>query len=345
MKIVNEVEAAVAAGARRATACSELGLDPRTLERWRASGLEDDRRTGPRRAPRNKLTPSERAQIVAVATSPMGCDLSPKQLVPRLADEGTYIGSESTVYRVLRAEKLMAHRGRAAAPVPRPRVEHVATAPHQVWSWDITYLRTSVRGQFYYLYMMMDVWSRKIVGFSVHEVECTEHASTLLCSALAAENCDGRGLVLHADNGGPMKGATMKATIEKLGVLASYSRPSVSDDNAFSESLFRTLKYRPEYPHKAFASLEDARAWVERFVAWYNGVHLHSAIGFVTPADRHAGCADAILAARRAVYQRAKRRHPERWTGDTRSWKAPAKVRLNPNDHLDNYNPQITAAA
>ena len=343
--ITTQVEAAVSAGARRTAACGELGIDPRTLERWRASGLADDGRTGPRQAPRNKLTPRERARIIAVATSPEGRDLSPKQLVPRLADEGKYVGSESTVYRVLRAEKLMAHRGRAAAPVPRPRAEHVAVAPCQVWSWDITYLRTTVRGSFYYLYMMMDVWSRKIVGFAIHEVESPEHASVLLREALANEKFDGRGLVLHADNGGPMKGATMKATMEKLEVHASYSRPRVSDDNAFSESLFRTLKYRPEYPPGAFASLDDARAWVTRFVGWYNEVHLHSAIGFVTPTDRHAGRGDAILAARAAVYKRARRRHPERWSGAARAWQAPAVVRLNPSDHLYVSTPQAAVAA
>jgi hypothetical protein len=134
--------------------------------------------------------------------------------------------------------------------------------------------------------MMMDVWSRKIVGFAVHEVESPERASILLRAALANEKIDGRGLVLHADNGGPMKGSTMKATMEKLEVHASYSRPRVSDDNAFSESLFRTLKYRPEYPPGAFASLDAARAWVARFVGWYNEVHLHSAIGFVFPRRR-----------------------------------------------------------
>ncbi len=324
------VESAVVSGARRAAACAELGINPRTLERWRASQALEDGRHGPRRPPHNKLSKTERARIVEVATREEYRDLSPKQLVPRLADANIYMGSESTVYRVLREEKLLAHRGAAKAPVSRARAEHVATAPRQVWSWDITYLRTRVRGQFFYLYLMMDVWSRKIVGFSVHEAECTDLASALLHSAVDGEGCHDQPPVLHADNGGPMKGATLKATMEKLGVIASYSRPRVSDDNAFSESLFRTLKYCPEYPKRPFASLDEARSWVARFAAWYNEVHLHSGIGYVTPRARHDRHDAAILEQRRAVYERARRRHPERWSGSTRAWLAPAIVRLNP---------------
>ena len=327
--IVSLVDVAVATGARRAVACAELGLDARTLERWRAAGVIDDGRHGPRRTPKNKLTHAERARIVEVATNEEFRDLSPKQIVPRLADRGQYIGSESTLYRVLRSEELIAHRGRALAPVARSRPEHVATAPNQVWSWDITYLRAQVRGTFYYLYLMMDVWSRKVVGFSVQDAECTDLASSLLSEAVKS----GVPRVLHADNGGPMKGATLKATMEKLGVIASYSRPSVSDDNPFSESLFRTLKYCPEYPKKPFASLDQARAWVARFVDWYNDIHLHSGIGFVTPSDRHEGRSELILEARRKVYRRERERHPERWSGEARPWVAPATVRLNPTDH------------
>lgn len=328
--IMSMVDTAVSSGARRAQACKRLDIDPRTLERWRAAGALEDGRRGPRKVPHNKLSTAERARLVTVATSERYRDLSPKQMVPRLADENEYVGSESTVYRVLREHKLMAHRGKAKAPVSRPRLEHVAVAPCEVWSWDITYLRTSVRGQYFYLYLMMDVWSRKIVGFSVHDVECSDLASALLRSSVTSEGCDRGKLVLHADNGGPMKGATLKATMENLGVIASYSRPRVSDDNAFSESLFRTMKYRPEYPNKPFASLEDARTWATRFVAWYNHMHLHSGIGYVTPAARHERRDAHILAGRRAVYERARRCHPERWSRHTRPWIATQTVRLNP---------------
>ncbi len=328
--ILSLVDTAVESGARRAEACARLDIDPRTLERWRASGTLEDGRRGPRKAPHNKLSEAEQERLLAVATSEPYRDLSPKQIVPRLADACDYVGSESTIYRVLRACKLMAHRGKAKPPVSRPRAEHVASGPCQVWSWDITYLRTEVRGQYFYLYLMMDVWSRKIVGFVVHDAECTDLASALLRYAVECEGCDGEKLVLHADNGGPMKGATLKATMESLGVIASYSRPRVSDDNAFSEALFRTVKYRPEYPSKAFASLEAARVWVTAFVAWYNDVHFHSGIGYVTPSARHEGRDVAVLAGRRAVYEGAHDRHPERWSGNIRPWLAPATVRLNP---------------
>ncbi|RYZ57533.1 MAG: DDE domain-containing protein, partial [Proteobacteria bacterium] len=227
-------------------------------------------------------------------------------------------------YRVLRAHKLLTHHGKARPPVSRPRAEPVASAPCQVWSWDITYLRTEVRGQYFYLYLMMEVWSRKIVGFAVHDAECTGLAAVLLRVAVENEGCNAAKLVLHADNGGPMKGATLKATMENLGVIASYSRPRVSDDNPFSEALFRTVKYRPEYPNKPFASLEEARAWVAAFVAWYNDKNLHSGIGYVTPSARHEGRDVAILAGRRAVYEGAHDRHPERWSGNIRPWLAPA---------------------
>ena len=177
---------------------------------------------------------------------------------------------------------------------------------------------------------MLDVWSRKIVGWAVHGSESAEHAAALLLATCRADGADPTGIVLHADNGSPMKGATMVATLERLGVLASYSRPGVSSDNAYSEALFRTLKYRPAFPRHPFAERAAAQAWVAAFVRWYNMQHLHRAIRFVTPADRHAGRDLALLRARRAVYARAKRRHPARWSGAARNWDPIAAVRLNP---------------
>jgi putative transposase len=179
---------------------------------------------------------------------------------------------------------------------------------------------------------MLDVWSRKIVGWAVHDEETAEHAAALFLAICRAQRLDPAGIVLHADNGGPMKGATMVATLERLGVLASFSRPGVSDDNAYSESLFRTMKYRPTFPTRPFADLAAAQAWVAAFVHWYNTQHLHSAIRFVTPADRHAGRDTALLVARRAVYSRARRRTPARWSGSTRNWDPINAVHLNP-DH------------
>jgi putative transposase len=333
-------------GARLERACTELGLDVRTVQRWSNQGENgEDRRYGPKSEPTNKLSEAERRKVLELANSPEYRDLSPKQIVPKLADSGCYVASESTFYRVLRDEQLLAHRGRAKAASSKPPEEHVANAPLEVWSWDITYLRSEVAGEFYYLYLHVDVWSRKIVGWSVNETECGDLATAALNAALHQEGIDGRGLVLHQDNGSPMKGATLKATMERLGVIASYSRPRVSDENPYSESLFRTLKYRPEYPRRPFASIEEARGWVRGFVAWYNHEHLHSGIGFVTPAERHAGRAETILAARRAVYARAYRRNPERWSGAPRAWKHPVEVRLNPPRTTNvRSNPQAAAA-
>ena len=328
--ILASLDEAQRAGARLAPACAEFGLDVRTVQRWRRQSVGDDGRHGPKSEPPNKLSEAERAEVLEVATSKRFRDKSPKQIVPLLADEERYIASESTFYRILREAELNAHRGRAKPPAAQPPREQCATGPNQVWSWDITYLRASVRGTFYYLFLYVDVWSRKIVGWRIEENENSELAADLLNSLCTAQDVDPKQLVVHMDNGAPMKGATFKATMDRLGVTPSFSRPRVSDDNPYSESLFRTLKYVPNYPKGPFESLEHARSWVAQFVDWYNHEHLHSGIGFVAPADRHTGRADAILKKRSHVYDTARRLHPERWSGATRAWSAPVEVFLNP---------------
>lgn len=346
MKIVGLIDEARAAGARLGSACGELGLDPRTIQRWRAQQLGDDRRHGPKSAPKNKLSKSERQQVLSIANSPRYRDKSPKQIVPLLADEGKYVASESTFYRVLRQDNQLAHRGRAKPAQARAPREHRASGPNQVYSWDITYLRAPIAGMFFYLYLYIDVWSRKIVGYRVAEVEDGHIASQLLSEVCAGQGVCPEQLVVHQDNGAPMKGATFKATMDKLGVTASFSRPPVSDDNPFSEALFKTMKYVPEYPKGAFCSLTAAIAWVSAFVDWYNHQHLHSAIGFVTPADRHEGRSEQILARRRSVYQAAKQRHPQRWSGAPRNWTSDNVVVLNPTKQTKaQMNVQLQPAA
>lgn len=317
---------AVAAGAREERACEVVGIDVRTLQRWRRA--PDDRRHGPKTKPRNALSARERDTVIEIMTSPEHCDLSPKQVVPKLADAGVYVASESTMYRLLRAAELQRHRGRARAPQKREIPSHLATGPHQVWCWDITYLPTTVRGQFVYLYMMIDVYSRKIMASEVHDHELADTAAEVMTRACATHGVDPAGLVLHSDNGSPMKGATMLATLQYLGVVASFSRPSVKNDNAYAERLFGTLKYRPGYPGR-FATLEAARAWVTRFVAWYNGEHRHSAIRYVTPDERHDGRDIAILAERTRVYEKARRRAPARWSAEIRDWSPAGPVQVN----------------
>ena len=328
--ILAMLDDAVRSGAALGRACEVLGLTERTVQRWRAADVGDDERAGPRTRPANALTPTERANILAVVNEPENRDLSPKQIVPRLADAGRYLASESTIHRILRDENQATHRGRAKPRTARVVDEHVATGPNQVWSWDITYLLSAVRGRFFYLYLVVDIWSRRIVGFEVHEEESMDLSAALVSATCAAESIDPRGLVLHSDNGGPMRGSTMLATLQMLGIVASFSRPKVSDDNPYSESLFRTLKYRPEYPHRPFESVEAARAWVTAFVEWYNTEHRHSGIRYVTPNERRHGIEGAVLANRARVYERARRKNPNRWSRGTRDWTPAPAVFLNP---------------
>jgi len=283
-----------------------------------------------RPTPGNKLSEVERAQILLVVNSGEFASLPPSQIVPALADQGVYLASESSMYRLLKEKEMQHHRGRAKKPSSRVVTSHLATAPNQVWSWDITWLPAEIRGKYYYWYMILDVFSRKIVGNEVHEAESAELASMLMRRASFAEGLAGRPLVLHSDNGSSMKGATMLATLENLGVAASFSRPRVSNDNPYAESLFRTCKYRPDFPNKPFGSVEEAQAWMHKFVRWYNQDHKHSGLKFVTPAQRHNGTAAGILAKREQVYSEAKSRNPRRWTQQTRNWKLKDEVWLNP---------------
>jgi len=324
------LDEAVAAGARLRKACEVVNLSPRTVQRWRAQDGGEDKRQGPLAAPAHQLTAAERQAVLDTANSPEFRDKSPRQIVPTLADRGEYIASESSFYRVLHEEGLMQHREPARPRKSKKPEERVAREPNQVWCWDITYLRSAVRGTFYYLYLILDIYSRKVVGWCVEQEESMNAAADLIERAMREHPMHEDGLVLHSDNGGPMKGSTMLATLHRLGVLASFSRPRVSDDNPYAEAIFRTLKYRPGYPRKPFASVEAARAWVAGFVSWYNGEHLHSAIRYVTPNDRHAARDVALLAGRDVVYRAARARTPRRWTGHTRNWTPTGPVALHP---------------
>ena len=328
--IIELVKEAVMSGARQSKACKAINISARTLQRWQKADVGEDQRRGPHSEPSNKLSKEEREKVLEIAGSKEFRNMSPKQIVPTLADNGQYVASESTFYRILKEAGQLKHRGPS-----RPRRHHkpkelTATGQNQVYSWDITYLKSPIRGQFYYLYLFVDVWSRKIVGWTVADREHSDISSELIERICEKENvCPGQ-LALHADNGGPMKGATMVATLEKLGVLPSFSRPAVSNDNSVSESLFRTLKYRPWFPKRPFKDINEARDWVTAFVYWYNREHLHSSIGYVTPYQRHEGLDKEILKKRRRVYEEARKRNPKRWSRGTRSWARVKVVTLNP---------------
>jgi transposase InsO family protein len=330
-KIVALIDEARVAGARQSAACSVIGISAKTYQRWVRPDNAQDGRLETGREPPNKLSELERQRLLKVANEPDYANLPPCKIVPRLADRGRYLASESTFYRVLKAEKQLSHRQRSkpAGKVKQPRAL-VATAPNQIYSWDITYLPTVVKGLFFYLYLAMDIYSRKIVGWQVYGEESSALAADLMTDICQREGVQRQQVTLHSDNGSPMKGATMLATLQQLGVIPSFSRPAVSNDNPYSESLSRTLKYRPGYPEHPFAGLLSARRWVKGFVDWYNHEHLHSAIRFVTPEQRHTGLDKEILAKRTQVYLKAKGKYPNRWSGDIRNWEAVSEVHLNP---------------
>jgi transposase InsO family protein len=331
--VIAWIDEACAAGARLSKACEVLEISERTLQRWREDGevkADGRKQAGAQRVPANRLSEHERGQILDIANTLEFAHLPPSQIVPTLADQGRYIASESSFYRVLGEANQLAHRGKAKPSTGQRPAPLQASAPNQLWSWDITYLPTTVKGVFFYLYLIMDVFSRKIAGWEVYESESADRAAEVFRKAYLREGIAGDALVLHSDNGSPMKGATMLATLQRLGVMPSFSRPSVSDDNPYSEALFKTLKYHPGFPDKPFESLEEARKWVAGFEHWYNEIHRHSALRFVTPGQRHRGEDIAILEQRRALYEASKLQHPERWSGPIRNWEPEETVYLNP---------------
>ncbi|OCR21518.1 integrase [Pseudomonas syringae] len=320
---------ATQSGARRFRACNELGLSLRTVQRWLYTDT-DRRQVVQRKAPPNKLSDIERKAVLEAANQPGYASLTPHQIVPKLADEGIYLASEATFYRILKEANQNVRRGRAKEPKRRAPTTHRADGPNQLWCWDITWMPSAVKGRFYYWYMVKDVYSRKLVVNEVHESEWAEHACELLEKGCLRERTAGRPLVLHSDNGGVMRGALLRESMISLGVEPSFSRPRVSNDNAYAEALFRTAKYCPLWPERPFGSLTEARLWVQRFVEWYNEEHRHSALKYVTPNERHEGQASDLLKAREVLYESAKEANPNRWSGKTRNWQLASAVYLNP---------------
>lgn len=331
LEIIEWVKQAQLSGARQSKACEIVCISEKTLQRWRRPDNHEDGRIAPKRIPSNKLSELEIKRIILTANQEEYASLPPCRIVPKLADKGIYIASEASFYRVLKSHNQLTHREKSK---PRKKINKpkplTATGPNQIYTWDITYLQTLIKGMYFYLYLVMDIFSRKVVGWQVHDQELSALAADLIKDISDREKLVEGQVTLHSDNGSPMKGATMLATLQQLGVAPSFSRPSVSNDNPYSESLFRTLKYRQNFPEQPFLNLTEARAWVTQFVNWYNDDHLHSGIKFVTPSQRHCGEDIDILARRRAVYLKSKSDHPTRWSGDIRNWDWVEKVFLNP---------------
>lgn len=323
-------------GARLAKACELLNLSVRTHQRWIREGdvTADQRPQAPRPTPSKKYSKEEREAMVVLCNQPEYRSQPPAFIVADQLDRGRYVASESTLYRVLREQGQVHHRGRQSAPQhKRPATTHQASGPNVVWSWDITWLPGPARGTWFYLYLIMDVYSRKIVGHEVYASETGELACDVVEKACWREHLASqeKPLVLHSDNGSPMKAATLLEKLYDLGITPSNSRPRVSNDNAYSEALFKTLKFRPGFPANGFATIETAREWVLAFVRWYNSEHRHSALRYVTPEQRHNGDAEPILAHRKQVLEAAKAENPQRWAGDTRNLSLPESVTLNPD--------------
>lgn len=326
--MVELVRESMASGARKIRCCEVLEISLRTLQRWERGDITDRRKGSFKTVPR-KLSVHERDGIISAVCSVEFRNCNPYEIVAIMAEKGLYLASESSIYRILREENMLAHRSnsRPAASNNRPP-ERVANGPNQVWCWDITYLRSSVSGLFYYAYVIIDIYSRKIVGWEVSDEESADVAVRLFMRIRQSRNLSG--IYLHSDNGNPMKGSTMLMLLYHLGIAPSFSRPRVSDDNPFIESFFRTVKYTPGYP-KCFTNEAHAREWFCDFVNWYNTEHRHSQIGYVTPEQRHSGSAEEIYKVRNRTYADAFEKHPERFSGKPRKWKGQDVVYLNPS--------------
>ncbi|CAG4904812.1 unnamed protein product, partial [Acidithrix sp. C25] len=263
-----------------------LKISTRTFRRWE-SGVTDRRRGASHRRRFNALSEEEREKIIEVCTSSTYSSLTPAQIVPKLADQGRYIASERTFYRVLADNNLNKRRSRTKPPKKRSRPVHTARKPGDIWTLDITWLNGPARGIYYYAYVIIDLYSRKIVGWEVYESESSEQLKRVVKRAMARENMAPK--VIHSDNGSPMKGWSLVEYLYELDVNISRSRPRVSNDNAHIESLFKTVKYFPSYPYGGFATIEESRKWMSEFVDHYNNDHQHSGIKFVTPQQAHSG--------------------------------------------------------
>jgi putative transposase len=316
-ELVAWIDQAVAAGAPESPACELSGVTQRTIQRWRSGKLLDARK-GASKVTARKLTSAEVAAVYQTANLEKHADKTPEQIVAILLQEGSYLASPSTFYRILRAHNAMQRRQESKTPIRRYQPpQRVATGPNQVWTWDITWLSTEVKGRYLYAYVILDLWDRSIVGWSIHESEDGEHSR-----ALFERVCRDTGVAptyLHSDNGGPMKAFTLVEFLYAMNIVPSTNRPRVSNDNPFSESLFKTLKYRASYP-RFFTSQLAAMQWFAGFVDWYNTKHLHSGLAFVTPQQRRLGLDKDILAHRNQTLSLARDRLPLRWG------KRPSKV-------------------
>jgi putative transposase len=291
------------------TACSALALPRGTFYRWK-----NPKEKVPRPAPPLGLSKTERSGVLAVLHEERFVDRAPREIYAALLDEKSYLCSIRTMYRILEQEEELKERRKQVCRAHYTKPELLATGPNQVWSWDITKLKGPAKWSYYYLYVILDIFSRYVVGWMVAQRELAVLARKLIDETMKKQSIQPGQLVIHADRGSSMTSKQVAFLLADLGVTKSHSRPSVSNDNPYSEAQFKTMKYRPEFPER-FGSIEDARGFCQTFFPWYNTEHYHSGLGLLTPKDVHYGRASHIVEARQEVLRAAYEKHPERFKG------------------------------
>lgn len=291
--------------------CSALALPRSSFYRWRNPGIfqEKSRPTSPL-----ALSQAEREKVLDIFHTERFVDQAPREVYASLLDEGTYLCSVSTMYRILADNGETKERRNQLRHPQYKKPELLATAPNQVWSWDITKLKGPEKWVYFYLYVIMDIFSRYVVGWMVASREQSALAKKLIAQTCEKQTIQPGQLLIHADRGSSMTSKPVAFLLADLGVTKSHSRPHVSDDNPYSESQFKTLKYRPDFPER-FGSIFDSRAFCQDFFCWYNTEHYHSGIGFLTPEDVHYGRAEQIIKKRENVLKRAFDLNPNRFKG------------------------------
>jgi putative transposase len=296
----------------RVQACAALGVSRATYYRHHRQSSAPERPRPERRRHPRALSPEEEMRVLDVLHSPEFADMAPAEIYAVLLDRGVYLCSESTMYRLLRRRGEVRERRRQAVHPPRTVPELVAEDPNRVWSWDITKLKGPVNGVYYCLYTIIDIFSRYTVGWMIAAHENKDLAERFLSETIAKYGIEPGKLTIHSDRGSPMIAQNVAQMMATLGVTKSHSRPKTSNDNPYSESQYKTLKYRHDFPDR-FGSLEDARAWCTRFFTWYNQEHRHSGIGLHTPYDVHFGLAGQLREMRADVLEAVYAKHPERF--------------------------------
>jgi putative transposase len=307
-----------------------LGLPRSNLYRARQKASQPEKPVSGRPQPERALSQEEKEQVCQVLNSARFQDSAPRQVYATLLDEGIYHCSWRTMYRILHENDEVRERRNQLRHPAYSKPELLATKPNQLWSWDITKLKGPVKWTFYYLYVILDVYSRYVVGWLLAERESAALAEQLIAETCAKEGIEPNQLTVHADRGGSMRSKPVALLLADLGVTKTHSRPYTSTDNPYSESQFKTLKYRPGFPER-FGSRADARAWVRAFIHWYNHQHRHSSLGLMTPATVHYGEAQSVRAQRQTVLEAAYIAHPERFVkGLPMPPELPGEVWINP---------------